>query len=236
MRRLAVLAVSLFVLASLVAAGGEATPVQATKLHARVGPGFTISLSTEAGARVTHLDPGTYEIEVDDMSVEHNFHLRGPGVDRATEIGDVGTQEWTVTLRDGTYTYVCDPHQGDMRGSFTIGNVTTPEPTPKPPANVVTPASRLQLMSGPGFTVSLTTVGGKAVKTMRTGTYTVTVRDRSSFHDAHLVAPGYNRRTTVPFVGKQTWKVRLARVGTLRFLCDPHAAQMKGSAKIVRGR
>ena len=236
MRRLAVLAVSLFVLASLVAAGGEATPVQATKLHARVGPGFTISLSTEAGAGVTHLDPGTYEIEVDDMSVEHNFHLRGPGVDRATEIGDVGTQEWTVTLRDGTYTYVCDPHQGDMRGSFTIGNVTTPAPTPKPPANVVTPASRLQLMSGPGFTISLKTVGGKAVKTMRTGTYTVTVRDRSSFHDAHLVAPGYNRRTTVPFVGKQTWKVRLARVGTLRFLCDPHAAQMKGSAKIVRGR
>ncbi len=104
MRRLAVLAIALFVVASLGAAGGEATPAQATKLQARVGPGFTISLSTEAGARVTNLDPGTYEITVDDMSEEHNFHLRGPGVDRATEIGDVGTQQWTVTLRDGTYT------------------------------------------------------------------------------------------------------------------------------------
>ena len=234
MRRLAVLAIALFVVASLGAAGGEATPAQATKLQGRVGPGFTISLSTEAGARVTNLDPGTYEITVDDMSEEHNFHLRGPGVDRATEIGDVGTQQWTVTLRDGTYTYVCDPHQGQMRGSFTVGNVTTPPPT-KPPSNVVTPRSKLQLTSGPGFSIALKTAAGKAVKSMRTGTYTVVVRDRSQIHNAHLVAPGYNRATKpLAYRGTQTWKVKLAKVGTLRFLCDPHAAQMKGSARIVR--
>lgn len=236
MRRLAVLAVSLFVLASLGAAGGEATPAQATKLTGRVGPGFTISLSTEAGARVTNLDPGTYEITVDDMSEEHNFHLSGPGVDRATEIGDVGTQTWTVTLREGAYRYVCDPHQRTMRGSFTVGNVTAPPPpTPKPPSNVVTPASRLQLTSGPGFAISLKTAGGKAVKTMRTGTYTVVVRDRSQIHNAHLAGPGYNRATKpLAYRGTQTWRVKLARVGTLRFLCDPHAAQMRGSARIVR--
>jgi plastocyanin len=234
MRRLAVLAIALFALASLGAAGGEATPAQATKLHARVGPSFTISLSTEAGARVTHLDPGAYEIQVDDMSEEHNFHLTGPGVNRTTEIGETGTVNWTVTLTDGTYRYVCDPHQGTMRGSFTVGNVTTPQPT-NPPANVVTPRSKLQLTSGPGFTISLKTAAGKAVKTMRTGTYTVTVRDRSQIHNAHLVAPGYNRATRpLAFRGTQTWKVKLARVGTLRFLCDPHAAQMKGSARIVR--
>jgi plastocyanin len=35
--------------------------------------------------------------------------------------------------------------------------------------------------------------------------------------------------------GTQTWKVRLAKTGTLRFLCDPRAlVGMKGSAKIVR--
>ena len=234
MRRLAVLAVSFFVLASLGAAGGEATPSQATKLHARVGPSFTISLSTEAGARVTNLDPGSYEITVDDMSEEHNFHLSGPGVDRSTEIGEVGTQTWTVTLRDGSYRYVCDPHQGDMRGSFTVGSVTTPPPEPKPPVNAVTPKSKLRLTSGPGFSISLRTAAGRAVKTMTTGTYTVAVRDRSNFHNAHLVGPGYNRRTTVRFVGSQTWRVRLARAGMLRFLCDPHASQMRGSAKIVR--
>ena len=233
MRRLAALAFSLFAVASLGATGGEATPEQATKLHARVGPGFTISLSTEAGARVTNLDPGTYEIEVDDMSEEHNFRLTGPGVSRATEIGEVGTQEWTVTLQEGTYRYVCDPHQGTMRGSFTVGNVTQP---PVTPSAVVTPKTKLQLTSGPGFTISLKTAAGKAVKQMRTGTYTVAVRDRSAIHNAHLIGPGYNRATTpLSFRGTQTWKVRLARTGTLRFLCDPHAAQMKGSAKIVRG-
>ena len=232
MRRLSVLAVSLFVLASLGAALSEATPAQVTKLQARVGPGFTISLTTEAGTRVTNLDPGTYEIEVNDLSEEHNFHLTGPGVDRATEIGEVGSQVWTVTLREGTYRYVCDPHQATMRGSFTVGNVTQPPPVTPPSA--ITPKTKLRLTSGPGFAISLSTVGGKTVKSMRTGTYTVTVRDRSRAHNAHVVAPGYNRRTTVPFVGTQTWRVRLGRAGTLRFLCDPHAAQMKGSAKIVR--
>jgi plastocyanin len=234
MRRLTVLAGALLAVASLGAAGGEATPLQVTKLHARVGPSFTISLSTEAGAPVTNLDPGTYEIQVDDMSEEHNFHLRGPGVDRATEVGDMGTQQWTVTLQDGTYTYVCDPHQGEMRGSFTVGNVPTPPPPSGTPA-AIGPRTKLALTSGPGFTISLKTAAGKAFKRMRTGTYTVVVRDRSTFHNAHVVAPGYNRRTTVPFVGRQTWRVRLSRAGTLRFLCDPHVSQMRGSKQIVRG-
>lgn len=235
MRGLVVLVGVLLVLASLVAAVGEATPEQATKLTARVGPGMTISLTTEAGARVTRLDPGMYEIEVNDMSEEHNFRLSGPGVNRATEIGDTGTVTWTVSLTDGTYRYVCDPHVGTMNGSFTVGNVTTPAPTPPPPGTV-TPASRLRLTSGPGFTITLRTAAGKAVKTMKTGTYTVAVRDRSRLHNAHLVGPGYNRATKpLTYTGTQTWRVRLARAGTLRFLCDPHARQgMRGSARVVR--
>ena len=68
MVRLTVVVVVLLATASMVTAGGGATPTQATKLHARVGPSFTISLSTEAGARVTKLDPGTYEIEVEPHS------------------------------------------------------------------------------------------------------------------------------------------------------------------------
>jgi plastocyanin len=235
MRRLVVFASALLVLSSFGAAGGEATPEQATKLTARVGPGMTISLSNEAGARVTRLDPGMYEVEVRDMSEEHNFRLSGPGLNRATEIGDIGTVTWTISLTDGTYRYVCDPHMGTMNGSFTVGNVTTPPP-PKPPANTVTPASRLQLTSGPGFTITLRTAAGKAVKTMKRGTYTVAVRDRSRLHNAHLVGPGYNRATKpLTYTGTQTWRVQLARAGTLRFLCDPHASQgMRGSAKVVR--
>ena len=194
MRRLVVLVSALLVVASLAAAGGDATLEQSSKLHARVGPGFTISLTNDAGARVTKLDPGTYEIEVEDESEEHNFHLSGPGVNRATEIGETGKVTWTVTFTDGTYRYVCDPHSGTMNGSFTVGNVPPP-PNPPPGAEPVTSKSKLQLTSGPGFTITLKTTAGKAVKSMRTGTYTVVVRDRSRIHDAHLVGPGYNRAT-----------------------------------------
>jgi plastocyanin len=69
---------------------------------------------------------------------------------------------------------------------------------------------------------------------MRRGAYTVTVRDRGRVHNARLRGPGYDRATTVAFVGQQTWRVRLARTGTLRFLCDPHASfGMRGSVRIV---
>lgn len=232
--RLAVLATAALLAVSLGAAGGEATPTQSTKLHARVGPGFSISLSTADGTRVTKLDPGNYEIEVEDESDEHNFHLLGPGVDRATDVVGMGKELWTVTLRDGAYRYVCDPHSVSMRGAFTVGDV----PTAPPPATgaPLTPKTKLKLTSGPGFTITLKTSAGKTVTSLRTGTYTVTVQDRSGIHNAHVVAPGYNRLTKpLGYTGSQTWKVKLAKTGTLRFLCDPHASQgMKGSAKIVR--
>ena len=237
MTRFPGLALALVVIALLLASGGQATPGQSTTLHGRVGPGFTISLTNESGARVTKLDPGTYDIEVQDLSDEHNFHLLGPGVDKATEIGSSGTVTWTVTLRDGTYTYQCDPHQGTMNGSFAVGNVPTPPPPPTPPAGgAVTPKTKLLLTSGPGFKITLKTATGKTVKSMKRGTYRVVVRDRSRIHNAHVVAPGFDRRTwPLTYTGTQTWKVKLARTGTLRFLCDPHAlAGMKGSAKIVR--
>ena len=202
-------------------------PGQSATLHATVGPGFTISLTTDAGARVTHLDPGAYVIEVDDLAEEHNFHLQGPGVDRATEVGEMGKQTWNVTLTDGTYFYACDPHSGLMHGSFTVG---TPAATPSPPAAI----KKLFLTAGPGYAITLKTAAGKTAKAVKLGTYTIVVRDRSTIHNAHLVAPGFDRRTTVPFVGTKTWKVKLARTGTLRFQCDPHARQgMRGSAKIV---
>jgi plastocyanin len=71
---------------------------------------------------------------------------------------------------------------------------------------------------------------------MKRGTYTMVVRDRGRTHNAHVVAPGFNRKTSpLTHTGSQTWKVKLRKTGTLRFLCDPHArGGMKGSAKIVR--
>ena len=236
MSRIVALVCAIAVASLVGAVGGSAAPVQASQLVATVGPGYTISLRDVSGTRVSKLDPGAYVIEVDDLSAEHNFRLSGPGVNRSTEIGDTGKVTWNVTFTDGTYRYVCDPHSGMMNGSFTVGNVTPPPPNPPPGSKPVTSKSKLQLTSGPGFTITLKTTAGKAVKSMKTGTYTVVVRDRSRIHNAHVVGPGYNRATKpLTYTGSQTWKVKLARAGTLRFLCDPHALQgMKGSAKIVK--
>jgi plastocyanin len=238
MTRVIALAAALLAAALLAATGGDATTAQSSKLHAKVGPGFTISLTNDSGARVTKLDPGTYEVEVEDESEEHNFHLTGPGVDRSTGISETGKELWTVTFRDGVYTYVCDPHSGRMQGSFIVGNPppTTPPPTTPPPATaVVTAKTKLVLTAGPEQVITLKTTAGKPVKTMKLGTYTMVVRDRGRIHDAHVVTPGFNRKTTpLTFTGTQTWKVSLRKAGTLRFLCDPHAlVGMKGSAKIV---
>jgi plastocyanin len=219
--------------ASLVLVPGAATaPSQAVPLFGTVGPGFTITLADASNRLVTQLDPGTYEIEVEDRSDFHSFHLRGPGVDEATDVTFTGTVTWTVTLRDGRYTYACDPHP-TLAGSFTVGSPQTPAPPSG--AAPITAKTRVVLTAGPSQRITLRTAAGKVVRTMRVGTYTMTVRDRSRFHNAHVRAPGYNRATTLAFVGTERWRVRLAKVGTLRFLCDPHAsAGMRGSAKIVR--
>lgn len=112
---------------------------------------------------------------------------------------------------------------------------TTPPSDPGPVSSpAITAKTRVVITSGPAQVITFKTRAGKRVKQMERGTYTVLVRDRSADHNVHIIAPGYNRKTTVVFVGSQTWKVKLARTGTFRFLCDPHAAfGMKGSAKIV---
>lgn len=114
--RFALAALAALALAAAVPASA-ATP---TPLVATVGPGFTITL-TKAGKKVTTLKAGTYRITVRDRSDFHNFRLRGPGgFNRATGVAAVGTKTWTVTLKKGTYRYVCDPHATSMKGSITV--------------------------------------------------------------------------------------------------------------------
>jgi plastocyanin len=86
-----------------------------------VGPGFTISL-TKGGKKVTSLKPGVrYRFEITDRSPAHDFHLSGPGVNRViTGVGFVGKKSVTLTLKRGTYRFVCDPHSGSMKGSFRV--------------------------------------------------------------------------------------------------------------------
>jgi plastocyanin len=218
-----------------VAAGAfAASPTAAfaqTRLIGTVGENdaFVITLTNTAGARVTDLPAGAYEIEVRDRSEHHNFHLEGPGVNMATEVGFIGTVTWNVTLRDAArYTYVCDPHSGQMRGTFTTGGGPPPSPPPPPPPRVQT----LTATVGPSATISLRTASGRRVTRLRRGRYRIRVRDRSAMHNFHLIGPGLNRKTAVRFRGTVTWTVTLRR-GSYRFICDPHARFMKGSFRVT---
>lgn len=97
------------------------TTTTTNKLVATVGPGFTISL-TRGGRKVTRLKPGTYTIVVRDRARIHNFHLRGPGVNKKTGVAFVGTVRWRVKLARGLYRYNCDPHITTLRGSFRVAS------------------------------------------------------------------------------------------------------------------
>ena len=104
--------------AALIVPGAFASSA-ATTLNGTDGPGFTITLK-KSGVKVTKLKHGAYVIKVADKSSIHNFHLKGPGVDKKTGVSFTGTKTWTVTLKAGKYTYVCDPHSSFMKGSFTV--------------------------------------------------------------------------------------------------------------------
>ena len=100
----------------LVPAALASTP----KLTGTVGPGFTITLKKTARP-VRLLTPGRYSITVADKSNIHNFHLRGPGLNKEiTTVGFVGTKTVILALKKGTYTFVCDPHFTSMKGSFKV--------------------------------------------------------------------------------------------------------------------
>jgi plastocyanin len=84
-----------------------------------VGPGFTITL-TKGGKKVSKLKAGTYIFKIADKSGIHNFHLKGPGVDKKTSVGAKTNVTWKLKLKAGKYTFVCDPHKSFMKGSFTV--------------------------------------------------------------------------------------------------------------------
>ena len=116
--RRAFAAVTLVALGLAVPATSQAAP---PKLTASVGPGFTISLKTAAGKKVTTLKAGTYAITVNDRSQIHDFRLRGPGMNKVISgVGAVGKKTVTVRLAPGRYRFVCQPHAAAMHGAFRV--------------------------------------------------------------------------------------------------------------------
>jgi hypothetical protein len=171
--------------------GHAADPV----LKAKVGPGFSISMSDAAGVKVTRVPAGTYSIDVSDLSAEHNFHLFGPGgVDMATDVAATENVTWSVTLVDGNYTFHCDAHPGTMKGTLGVG--PAPPPTPKLTGRV-----------GPGKVLSLKTAAGASVKSLKAGTYKLTVRDSTKADNFHVLGKGVNKSTGVKFKGSKSWTV-----------------------------
>src|SRR5215210_324146 len=228
MRRLLLIGLAVAAIAPAVAVyavSALGAPAADAKLFATVGPGASISLVTAGGAAVTHLDPGTYDIEIDDRSTAHNFHLFGPGgVSASTEVEFVGIRTVTVTLGDGEFTFVCDVHPYDMMGQFTVG---TGGATPPPPPVGSGPLPKLVATVGPKMTISLTK-GGVRVKTLKRGRYAITVRDRSAIHNFHLKGPGVNKKTGIAYHDTTVWKVTLS-AGRYGYWCDPHGAAMHGA-------
>ena len=218
----AVAAVAAFILS------GARAHAQGTTLHGTVGPAFNISLVDASGNPVSHLDPGTYTIVVDDKSEEHNFHLTGTGVDQVTPIELLGTFTWTVTFTDANYTFRCDAHPTLMTRTFGVGNAPPPTTTttPKPP-----PVKLLGTV-GPGSSISLKKSSGAAAKTLPAKKYTVSVRDLSKVQNFHLIGPGVNRSTGVGFTGRASWTITLKK-GTYRFQSDPNRARLHGSIRVT---
>jgi hypothetical protein len=181
-------------------------------MNGSVGPEFAISLTGTAG-----LVPGEeHEIVVDDRGDIHNFHLVGTPV--VTGIETTGTSSFKVTLPEGRYTYRCDVHPGDMRGTFTVG---TPPPPPSPAKPV-----RLSGTIGPGAKIDLKRAG-RRVGSLAAGRYLFVVSDRSAVDNFHLTGPGVNRKTGVAARGTVRWTLRL-KMGKHVYRSDAHAKLRRG--------
>ena len=89
----------------------------------------------------------------------------------------------------------------------------------------MTPAT-LKGTVGPGFTIRLTQ-NGKAVKSLKAGTYKFVIADKSSIHAFDLDGPhGFAKDfTTVPFVGTKTVTLKL-KAGSYKYYCVAHEATM----------
>jgi plastocyanin len=99
---------------SLAFASASFSAAKASTLTGTVGPGFTISMSKKT------VKAGAYTITIHDRASIHDFHLTGSGVNKVTSVSGVGTTTWKVTLKKGTYTFVCDPHHTIMHGVLTV--------------------------------------------------------------------------------------------------------------------
>jgi plastocyanin len=94
-------------------------------------------------------------------------------------------------------------------------------------------AGKLEGETGPGFEIEVKQ-NGQDAESVKAGTYTLKVEDKSASHNFHLMGPGVDKVVTdVSFVGDKTVTVTLQK-GTYTYQCDPHAASgMKGTFDVT---
>jgi plastocyanin len=87
---------------------------------------------------------------------------------------------------------------------------------------------------GPGFTISMKQgVKRTPVRTLKAGTYTFVIADKSSIHNFVVEGPGVERDiTSVSFVGTKTVTIKL-RKGKYKFYCRPHESSMFGFVRVT---
>jgi len=226
---------------SLGRTAGAAEP----SLYANYSANCTFAFVGDNGATVTSIAPGTYQLVVATPFAFSNglascetieFHLTGPGVNLATDLGsgDAEVEQHTVTLQPGaTYTVQDDGRSAQTRRTFTVntsGSPTVPNAAPSTSSSSSSSAGtkggtpskdlvgsavvfRGTLAAAVSKTGKLTlTRSARGVATLKSGRYTIKVADASS--KAGFVLKSLRGSLTtvsaVTFKGPHTLSLRLA--------------------------
>jgi hypothetical protein len=102
------------------AVGSAQLPPPTATLTGSVGPGRRISVRRDDGSKATILNGVTsIRLTVSDRSKADNFHLTGPGVNKATGVKYRGRVTWNLKVSTGVYRFRSDRHKS-VRGSFSV--------------------------------------------------------------------------------------------------------------------
>ena len=86
------------------------------------------------------------------------------------------------------------------------------------------------------YTIGLFFPDGTRVSTLKPGTCTVVVHDKSAIHNFHLASnfdPTVDFKTEVPFVGDQSFTVTFRPNTLYAYACEPHWQVMNGSFRTL---
>jgi hypothetical protein len=86
---------------------------------------------------------------------------------------------------------------------------------------------------GPTRTITLKNKAGKIVTSIPKGTHTFVVKDTSGLHDFQISLNGtVLRKTTIEFVGKKTWTLKVKKGNVYRYFCSVHTKDMSRTFRV----